>query len=109
MTRDNGAPRQPHLSIRSGAQALLLSPDPIVQSITNLPPVIALGGQPTPGSFLLAVIGLAGQVITLQVSEDLATWIDVQTFTLSGGREVLQATFPAPPPPSAFFRLQWNR
>ena len=96
------------LIVAGSAQALLLSPDPMAQPITTLPPSIGIGGQLTPNSYRLTVTGFAGQVITLELSEDLVTWTPVQTFTLSGGREDLEVRFQTTPPPTAFFRLQWS-
>ncbi len=94
------------LLIAGAGHALLLAPDTSQPS----PPVttsLSIAGNPSPGVFLFTVTGRAGQLVTIERSQDLNTWISIASFTLSGGTESLEVQIPNPAP-ADYFRLRWT-
>lgn len=93
------------LLVAGNGQALLFAPD-FTPPLPPAAPILSNVGQPAPNVFTFTLTGSAGQVVTLERSEDLIQWIAVQTITLSGGAESLEVE--APSSRSAdFFRLSW--
>ena len=71
-------------------QALLLAPDTNPPAPPPVPPTLTFTGNPSANGFLFTITGRAGQVVTLERTADMSNWTAVETFTLSGGTEVLQ-------------------
>ena len=95
------------LFVTGDNHAILLAPDTTPATPPAGQITLTSGGLLAPNVIGFTITGTAGQVVTLQRSPDLNTWTDVQTFTLSGGAELLEVQIPALLP-SDYFRLRWT-
>ena len=98
------------LVVSGEGMALLLAPDVTSTEPPEPPPLpttLSVAGNPAPDLIRFNATGSAGQVVTLERSQNLDQWTAVETFTLAGGTEVLEVTFPDLGS-ADYFRLRWQ-